>query len=312
MALRELYKRGLVRHILSQNCDGLHLRSGVPQKSLSEIHGNMHIEVCREGCSTLRQYIRPYDVTKKSQFRRHKTGRSCDHCHTELDDTIVHFGEVGRVQWPLNWAGTTDILEESSCDLLICLGTSLAVLKQYAFLWPTGEAKKRAKIVIINLQWTPKDRVATLKIHAKCDDVMTKLMQQLGAPIPEYCRTCDPILNSKRSARSGELMSRITECSCAGRGNTRRNYAPPSPDAVTPSNDLVTPGWWTVGISRSLKRSLTSVNSGQTTRRKTRGKRAKASKTRSQRIESSSTNDSDQCAVQEEVSALVEWLVSSV
>jgi NAD-dependent SIR2 family protein deacetylase len=82
-----------------------------------------------------------------------------------LDDTIVHFGEVGRVQWPLNWAGTTDILDESSCDLLLCLGTSLAVLKQYAFLWPIGEAKKRAKIVIINLQWTPKDRVATLKIH---------------------------------------------------------------------------------------------------------------------------------------------------
>jgi hypothetical protein len=57
MALRELFKCGHIRHILSQNCDGFHLRSGMPQRSLSEVHGNMHIEVC-QGCTTLRQYIR--------------------------------------------------------------------------------------------------------------------------------------------------------------------------------------------------------------------------------------------------------------
>ena len=42
------------------------------------------------------------------------------------------------------------------------------------------------RLVIVNLQETPLDAMATLVIHAKCDDVMQMLMQKLGYQIPTW------------------------------------------------------------------------------------------------------------------------------
>ena len=81
-------------------------------------------------------------------FRRHGTERRCDSCRAVLRDTIVHFGEWGRLAWPLNWSGATELLEQG-CDLILCLGSSLQILNRYPFLWATDKpAKQRPKLVI--------------------------------------------------------------------------------------------------------------------------------------------------------------------
>lgn len=59
MALKALIDSGHIKYIISQNIDGLHLRSGVQRKYLAELHGNMFIE----NCIKCRRYI-------KSKFNR--------------------------------------------------------------------------------------------------------------------------------------------------------------------------------------------------------------------------------------------------
>ncbi len=44
------------------------------------------------------------------------------------------------------------------------------------------------KLVIINLQATPKDKKASLVIHGRADEVMRRVMANLAFPIPSYVR----------------------------------------------------------------------------------------------------------------------------
>lgn len=46
MALQRLVKLGKIQYIISQNIDGLHLKSGVPRDHLAELHGNMFVDQC--------------------------------------------------------------------------------------------------------------------------------------------------------------------------------------------------------------------------------------------------------------------------
>jgi mono-ADP-ribosyltransferase sirtuin 6 len=79
----------------------------------------------------------------------------------------------------------------AKADAIICLGTSLRV--QPANSLPLLPLKNGGKLVIVNLQQTPKDKKATLKIHAKCDQVMRDLMEGLGYLLrlnsSHFCRT---------------------------------------------------------------------------------------------------------------------------
>ncbi|OWK14174.1 SIRT7 [Cervus elaphus hippelaphus] len=242
-----LQKGRSVQHVVSQNCDGLHLRSGLPRSAMSELHGNMYIEVCT-ACTPNREYVRVFDVTERTALHRHQTGRTCHKCGGQLRDTIVHFGERGTLGQPLNWEAATEAA--SKADTILCLGSSLKVLKKYPHLWcMTKPPSRRPKLYIVNLQWTPKDDWAALKLHGRCDDVMQLLMDELGLEIPRYSRWQDPIFSLATPLRAGEEGSHSRKSLC-------RSREEPGPgDRGAPlSSAPILGGWFGRGCTKRTKR----------------------------------------------------------
>lgn len=177
MTFVKLHQEGLLKCVISQNCDGLHRRSGMPKSALFELHGNSNVEKC-ERCN--HEYLRDFRAVG---FRgtQHVTGRRCDDpkCQGRLKDTIINFGE----NLP------TDTLETSfdhaaKADLCLAMGSSLTVTPAADIPRIVGE--RLQNLVIVNLQPTPLDGYTKLRIFAKTDDVSHRLMQKLGLEIPEF------------------------------------------------------------------------------------------------------------------------------
>ena len=85
---------------------------------------NSPMQVCNS-CDHPREYIRLFDLTERTGVRRHQTGRKCSQCGAPLQDTIVHFGEKGRLTSPYNWKEAARAADHA--DVILCLGTSLKV-----------------------------------------------------------------------------------------------------------------------------------------------------------------------------------------
>lgn len=51
---------------------------------------------------------------------------------------------------------------------------------------PAATAKLGKNLVIVNLQKTPLDGIAALRINAMCDDVIRMVMKKLHLNIPEF------------------------------------------------------------------------------------------------------------------------------
>ncbi|KAK9077410.1 hypothetical protein SSX86_005747 [Deinandra increscens subsp. villosa] len=176
MALVELERAGILKFVISQNVDSLHLRSGIPRHKLSELHGNSFREVCPT-CGT--EYVRDFEV---ETIGLKETSRRCDpKCGAKLRDSVLDW-EDELPPKEMNAA-------EKHCraaDIVLCLGTSLQITP--ACNLPLKCIRNGGKIVIVNLQQTPKDNKASLVIRGFVDKVMAEVLQLLKMPISPYVR----------------------------------------------------------------------------------------------------------------------------
>jgi len=176
VSLVELQKKGLLKFVTSTNVDGLHRRAGTAENEMSELHGNCYKEVCAK-CN--KEYLRTFDTTNDGTLQ-HFTFRKCEMpgCDGNLRDTIINFGE----DLPAGELSKADLHARQS-KLSLVLGTSMRVSPAcHLPLIPVRE--NRGKLVICNLQKTPYDKEADLRIWAPTDVVLDLLMKELAVEVP--------------------------------------------------------------------------------------------------------------------------------
>ena len=76
-----------------------------------------------------------------------------------------------------------------------------------------AECLAGGKLVIINLQRTPKDKKADVVIHAKCDAILQQVMFRLGIPLPSYTRQ-DAVCVSHTVKRAKAFQPNAPSFSC--------------------------------------------------------------------------------------------------
>uniref|UniRef100_K3Y901 NAD-dependent protein deacetylase SRT1 n=1 Tax=Setaria italica TaxID=4555 RepID=K3Y901_SETIT len=199
MALVELERAGLLKFVISQNVDSLHLRSGFPREKLSELHGNSFKEIC-PCCKT--EYLRDFEI---ETIGLKDTPRRCSdkNCGARLKDTVLDWEDALPPE-EMNSAKE----HCRSADLVLCLGTSLQITP--ACNMPLMSIKNGGRVAIVNLQATPKDKKASLVIHGLVDKVIAGVMTKLNLRIPPYIRTDLVQLTLRHSLKSELILLFLT------------------------------------------------------------------------------------------------------
>jgi NAD-dependent deacetylase len=161
-ALAELESRGLLAAVITQNIDRLHHKAGAA--NVIEVHGSIETASC---------------TTCGSSYRRDSVGdlfdeegvATCSCCMGKVKPDVVLFGEF----LPEPAMDEAHRLCES-CDLMICVGSSLEVYPVAGL--PSVALNNGARLAIVTKGPTPYDRDATVKLDG---DVVDDLGAVLAA-----------------------------------------------------------------------------------------------------------------------------------
>jgi NAD-dependent deacetylase len=160
-ALAKLVEQGRMTAIITQNVDGLHQRSGVPDSKIIELHGNTTYASCLD-CGH-RHELEPI----RKAFLGSGKLPLCQKCDGIVKTATISFGQAMP---EIQMARAQD--ETMNCDLFIVLGSSLVVYPAAGF--PRIAKRKGAKLVILNRDATDQDDDADLVIHAEIGPTMSK------------------------------------------------------------------------------------------------------------------------------------------
>ena len=158
-ALARLHEDGKLKALITQNIDGLHQTSGVPDEAVIELHGNTTYATCLD-CGERHEI-----AWAKQVFSDNETIPSCVVCDGIVKTATISFGQSMPEDEMLRAQDAT-----LAADLFIVLGSSLVVYPAAGF--PIMAKQNGAKLVIINREPTDQDSLADLVINAEIGATM--------------------------------------------------------------------------------------------------------------------------------------------
>lgn len=150
-ALAKLAQVGRLSLLITQNVDGLHQRSGVPEDLLVELHGNSTYASCLD-CG--------WRAELEDQRAAVDAGHSpvCGACGGLLKAAVISFGQMMPEDALIQAAEAA-----RKADVFVVIGSSLVV--HPAAQLPVLAAQAGAELVIINREPTPIDPLAAACIR---------------------------------------------------------------------------------------------------------------------------------------------------
>jgi NAD-dependent deacetylase len=162
-ALVELERRGLLAALITQNVDGLHQKAGLSPAAVVEIHGTLREVLCMQ-CDERAPIERAL-----ARVRAGEEDPACRSCGGILKSATISFGQ-SLVMDDLRRAERA----AQSCDLLLAIGTTLAV---YPIAGVVPIAKSAgARVAILNAGPTEMDDLADAVLRGSISEILPRLV----------------------------------------------------------------------------------------------------------------------------------------
>lgn len=154
----ELMRRGQASAVITQNIDGLHQDSGIPDDKVIELHGNTTYAHCLD-CGSR------YEIEAlRVDFENDRIVPHCA-CGGWVKTATISFGQ----SMPFDEMRRAE-KETLLADLFIAIGSSLVVYPAAGF--PELAKRNGSSLVILNLQRTGLDDVADLVLNRSIGDTL--------------------------------------------------------------------------------------------------------------------------------------------
>ena len=163
MAISTLIDNDYAKLVITQNVDGLHQLSGIPETKIVELHGNSTYANCLT-CLTKYQLH-----SIRNKFISDSEPPTCQHCGGLIKTATISFGQP-MPEREMDRAG----MGVQACELFIVVGSSLVVYPAAGF--PIAAKDRGAKVVIVNREATELDHIADLVINAEIGATLSAVM----------------------------------------------------------------------------------------------------------------------------------------